>query len=230
MLNEHLVIAVEEFDDIVIVREELIVDGPPTGRQASELMIAVLFRMFRALLGPRWRPLSVSFTHPPPSDLSAHRRLFGCEVDFNAEFSGVVLPAADLDRPNPSADPALAQYAEQFVESFPKARPDSALHQVQKAAYHLLPIGRASIGLVAQTLGINERTLQRRLAAEGVHFSDVICEVRRSLALRYLANPTLSVTQVARMLGYGQISSFTRWFIGEFGQAPGQWRRQGQGE
>jgi AraC-like DNA-binding protein len=48
--------------------------------------------------------------------------------------------------------------------------------------------------------------------------------VKRDLAVRYLANPTYSKTEIARLLGYGQLSSFTRWFIAEFGAPPTRWR------
>jgi AraC-like DNA-binding protein len=89
----------------------------------------------------------------------------------------------------------------------------------------LLPTGRASIAEVAAALGINLRTLQRRLANEETAFSTLIAGVRRELAERYLASPSYTLTRVAEMLGYGQLSSFTRWFSEEFGLSPTAWRQ-----
>ncbi|HWF78353.1 MAG TPA: AraC family transcriptional regulator [Caulobacteraceae bacterium] len=228
LLNESLALSLEEHGDLVILREELVVaEGGPMP-QAYELAIGAIFRVCHALLGGRWRPYSVHFTHAAPADLSVHRSVFGADVEFGSEFNGIVFSAADLDRPNPTADPALAEYARTFVESLPKA-PSSAggssvAREVSKAVYLLLPVGRASIVQVAQGVGLNPRTLQRRLAAEGEEFSLLVDRVRRDLAIRYIANPAYSLAQIARMLGYGQHSSFTRWFATAFGAPPAAWR------
>jgi len=226
MLNEALILDVEESNDLVIVRELLMLGDSGPAVQAHELMVAVLYRMFRGILGPRWRPLSINFTHAAPADRNVHRRVFGVDVEFGSEFNGLVLAAADLDRPNPTADPALAQYARQFVETLPNAGQDDAVQQARKAVYHLLPLGRATLADVAQTLGFNPRTLQRRLGGLGAEFSNIVASVRRDLAVRYLANSDLSVTQVAELLGYARIGSFTRWFAAEFGVAPTTWMRR----
>jgi AraC-like DNA-binding protein len=224
LLNESLAMSLEEDGDLVILREELVVEpGVPT-RQAYELAIGAIFRMCHALLGGRWQPYSVHFSHAAPPDLGVHRSVFGASVEFGSEFNGIVFGAGDLDRPNPTADPALAEYARTFVESLPKAHAGSMAREVSKAVYLLLPLGRASIVQVAQGLSLNARTMQRRLDAEGEAFSALVDRVRRDLAVRYLANPGYSLAQVARMLGYAQHSSFTRWFATEFGAPPAAWR------
>jgi AraC-like DNA-binding protein len=224
LLNESLAMSLEEHGDLVILREELIVAPGAPMRQAYELAIGAIFRVCHALLGGRWRPYSVHFTHAAPADLAVHRSVFGADIEFGSEFNGIVFGAADLDRPNPTADPVLAEYARTLVDSLPKAHAGSMAREVSKAVYLLLPVGRASIVQVAQGVGMNPRTLQRRLAAEGEEFSQLVGRVRRDLAVRYIANPAYSLAQIARMLGYGQHSSFTRWFAGEFGAPPATWR------
>lgn len=228
LMNEALVMHVERAGELVIVREELVTGAEAPGRQARELAIGTLFRLFRALLGPRWRPDSVHFTHAAPADLSVHRRLFGLDVQFESELNGVVCASADLDRPNPAADPAMARYALQYLETLPQARAGSIVLETRQAIQLLMPLGQASIERVAPTLGLNVRTLQRRLAVGGVAFADLLNEVRRELAERHLANPANSLTQVAALLGYAQLSSFTRWFQAEYQTAPSRWRAQGR--
>jgi AraC-like DNA-binding protein len=230
LLNDALVVSAEEFGDLVVLREELVVEEPAPTRQAYELAIGVLFRMFNALLGPRWRPEAIRFTHSAPADLSVHRRMFGPNVQFDSDFNGIVCSGSDLDQPNPGAEPRLAQYARQFVEGMGARDVRTVTRQVREAAYLLMPVGRGSIEQIAKAMGMNVRTLQRRLAAEDSEFSLLLNEVRRDLAVRYLANPTYSKTEIARLLGYGQLSSFTRWFIGEFGAPPSRWRSDAGGE
>jgi AraC-like DNA-binding protein len=224
LLNEALVIEVEDADEVVIVREELVVGTNLATRQAYELAVGTAFRMFRAFLGDRWQPYSVHFTHSAPQDRSVHRRLFGPNVRFDSDFNGLVCAAADLDGVNPAADAAMASYALQFLKTLPRSELGSATLDVRKAIYLSLPAGNASIERIARSLGINVRTLQRRLDAEKTSFSDLLNAVRRDLAVRYLANKSCSLAQVAEMLGYSQLSSFTRWFSAEFGATPTRWR------
>lgn len=226
LLNPSLSIEVEEHDDIVIVSEALLVGGQRPMRQAYELAIGVLYRLFRSQLGRRWRALSANFTHAPPPDLTVHRRIFGPICEFGSDFNGLTCSRADLDAPNPSADPTLARIAERYVQTLPNADRRSVADDVRKAILLLLPAGEASIGRVATTLGFNERTLQRRLIAEGADFTSLLNETRRELCLRYVANENLALSRIAGLVGYARQSSFNRWFADAFGASPTTWRRQ----
>jgi AraC-like DNA-binding protein len=226
LVNETLIIQVEETASAVVVREDLLLTSPTGARQAYELAVGVLVRIFRALLGARWRPLSVEFTHGAPRDLSVHHRLFGHEVIFDSDFNGVVCSLADLDRANPSADPVMAGYARNFVDTLPRAGQRSILGEVQKAIHLLLPTGQATLERVAESIGVPQRTLQRRMADQGADFRQVLDEVRCDLALRFVANEAFTLTRVSQLLGYSQSSTFTRWFHGRFGLAPSDWRRR----
>lgn len=225
LLNEALAIQIEEAGRTVILREDLVTDFPTPVRQGTELAIGVLFRLCAALLGAHWHPQSVNFRHAAPRDLQPHRRIFRCRTNFGAEFNGIVCPAADLDQPNPLADPAMVRYAARFVESLPGINEPSLTLDVRKAIYLGLPMGRATIEQVAQSLGMNVRTLQRRLDQDGASFSELINDVRRELVLRYLENSRYSLGRIAELLGYTMPSSFSRWFTAEFGMPPVQWRK-----
>ena len=225
LINESLALDIEETDDVVIIREELVTEHEVISlRQSTELAVGTLFRLFRAVLGGRWHPDSIEFVHPAVSDLTVHRRVFGNNVRFGSEFNGIVCDRADLDRINPMADTAMAQYAQQFVESLDTTPSSSKMMEVRKAIYLLLPTGRATIEQISESMGLNVRTLQRQLDAEGAEFSALLNEVRKDLAMRYLASPGYSLTLVAEMLGYSQLSSFSRWFSGQFGMTPTAWR------
>ena len=120
LLNERLAIQVEDVGKLVLLREELVMSMP--ARQSIELAIGVLYRMCAALLGDRWRPASVSFTHGPPADAAFHRRFFQCPVEFDGSFNGLVCRAADLDVANPGADAVLAAYARKLIDAVPGER------------------------------------------------------------------------------------------------------------
>jgi len=226
LLNDALAIHVEEAGKTVIIREEVINERAPCSRQATELAIGVMLRLCAALLGGQWHPISANFTHAAPADLAIHRRIFGCTLVFGSEFNGIVCPAADLDCASPQANEAMARLARRYLDTLPAGGTPSLELELRKTIYLLLPMGRATLEQVAQTQGMNVRTLQRRLEEDGLTFKDMINTVRRDLVMRYLENPSYSLGRIADMLGYSMPSSFTRWFIAQFGMPPAIWRAQ----
>ena len=226
LLNESLGMYIEDAGKTTIIREEIMSDYPGGTQQSTDMALGVLMLIFRAILGEHWRPQALHFTHPANSDLQVHRRLFGCALHFNSDFNGAVCLKADMDRPNVRADAAMASYAQSFIEAMPKRGQSSVVQDVRRSVYLLLPMGRASVEQIASGLGMNVRTLQRRLDESGVSFSEVLNEVRSELAQRYITHTQHSLGRVAEQLGYSNLSSFTRWFSAQFGCAPSQMRER----
>ena len=76
---------------------------------------------------------------------------FGCPLQFDSEFNGLVCRASDLDAPNPAAAPALARYAQRFVDSLPHVSEPSVVQEVRKAIYLMLASGQASTADIASS-------------------------------------------------------------------------------
>ena len=112
-----------------------------------------------------------------------------------------------------------------MLQSLPKAGDRSIESEVHEAIYLLMPMGRATVEQVAQSLAMNVRTLQRQLEEHGVTFSGLVNTVRRELAVRYIEGGQHSLGHVAELLGYSTQTSFTRWFKTEFGVAPTHWNK-----
>ena len=220
LLNEGLAIHVEDMGKLTLVREEVISGGARSSRQANELAVAVLNFIFRTLIGDRWHAQSVNFLHSSPQDREVHARVFRCKLQFEMDFNGLVCTAADFAHPIAVADPVMARYAQSFIEDIPSRNSNSVVLEVRKSIYLLLPTGRANIAQIALTMGMNVRTLQRRLDEDKVTFSGLLNEVRAELAQRYIANPHYALGRIAELLGYSNHSAFTRWFTSQFHRAP----------
>jgi AraC-like DNA-binding protein len=103
--------------------------------------------------------------------------------------------------------------------------------EVEQSIRLLMPLGRANISEVAHALGTNIRTLQRHLEREKAPFSDLLDRVRVQQVSQHFASRRLSLTDVAHLLGYSTLSSFSAWYRMRFGATPSQNRRRGrQGE
>jgi len=224
LISESVAVHIEEVGDIAIVHQQLITERPNPGRQPVELSLGALLSLMKCMLGGGWKPRSVHFSHAAPTKLQIHHRLFGARVEFGCEFNGIMLDRQDLDRPNPLGDVNLARYAREFLDRTPLGRQVSTASNVRRAVHQLLPQGRSNIEQVGQRLGMSSRTLQRRLEQDGEEFSSLVNEVRRALACRYLADHRYPVSQVAILLGFSEVSTFSRWFSAQFGKPPTRWR------
>ncbi len=221
-------IRIEDAGPLALIHTNVVQPGP--SRQANEMLLGMIFCRATEVLATHWAPVEVRFVHAPPPDVSAHHLLLRCPVRFDAEFNGIVCRSEDLDRPNPHADPSMAYYARQFMESLPVATGGNLLQEVRKAIYMLLPSGRATGELVARGLGMSLRSLQRRLGESGTHFQQVLDEVRRDLTVRYLEHSDRPLGDVALQVGFRSQSAFSRWFAVQFGVAAAQYRRAAASE
>jgi len=216
--NEAVAVQVDEQGGLVVIRTELANDGTGSLRQATELVVGVSCRLLQVLMGASWQPRLVCFTHPAPKSLAVHRRVLGPAVEFGHEFNGIVCNAADLDAPNPGADPVMARYSQKLLAS---ALTHSArfADRVRQLVVLLLPRGLCRVEVVAQHLGVDRRTVHRKLQAEGTSFSALLEAERRALAGRYVDSTDRPLTEVAALLGFTAPSAFSRWYRGSFGDS-----------
>lgn len=224
MFNESLHTRLTEHNDIATLRLSLDLGGPGESRQAIELAVGVLHGLMRGFLGPTWQPLEVRFAHPAPLDCRTHHHILGPHVDFDQDFNGILVYTTDLDAPNAMADPQLRTYAQQIVNA-PRATPNTTTSErVRDLIELLLPTGRCSVDQIARSLGVDRRTIHRRLAAEGETFTSLVDSTRADLAEHMVASRRHALTEIADLLAFSSPGNFSRWFRTRFGHSPSQWR------
>lgn len=226
LLNASLITRVEDTEDMVTIREEVLVQPTAPTRQSIELAIGVMHRILKELLGAEWRPVQVCFAHRPPSQSAGHTAFFAAPVYFNQDYNGIVCRAADLDSPQHPSDSAMARFARSYLDRALSTQRQSPRETVRHLIAALLPGGRCVADQVAAHLDIDRRTLHRHLAKEGVCFSDVLNEVRAELALRQVTGNDLPLAEVSGLLGFSSPSAFAHWFRSRFGLSVTAWRRQ----
>ena len=149
---------------------------------------------------------------------------------FGADADALLLKPADLDLKLPRMpDPALRRHAEALLSRLPSACDGSVAQRAASLIRAGLSEGTADLHHVAQALGMNSRTLQRRLRAEDLGFSDLLDQVRSELVISYLTDRLTPMHQIAGRLGYADGSAFTRWFSQTFGEPPSRWREKARG-
>lgn len=209
--NEALAVDLETGADVVILRLELTAEVKGPVRQFTELVMGVTHRVLRLFLGTTWSPELVCFSHAPGASRAHYRKFFGCDVEFGHDFNGIVCRSADLAAPNPGADPVMARYAHQALAR-DIGEHNATTNRVHELVLLLLPRGHCSADIVAQHMGVDRRTVARRLEQEGGSFSKLLNAIREELALRYLADSGRSMADVSALLGFSAPSVFSRWF------------------
>ena len=213
----------EETGDIAILRAECPVSQRLASRHSIECTVGSFHKRFRSVMPPGWRPYAVLFRHSPPADLSVHRRVFGIAPRFGQDLDAIVIRQADMDAPLPAGDPEMAKHLELHLEQL-LAQPQSAFRdRVARQIQHLLPHGTCSAEQVAELMGIESRTLSRKLAAEGTSFRALLDEKRSEMAVALIAHGR-SFLAVSDQLGFSSPSVFTHWFRRQFGQSPSDYR------
>jgi len=100
------------------------------------------------------------------------------------------------------------------------------LSNLKQSIVQYLPEGEVTIDKLASKLNISRRTLQRRLSDRDTNFLSILQEVRSKVALRYLSDSRLSITEIAFLLGYADQGSFSSAFKSWHGVSPRDYRRK----
>jgi AraC-like DNA-binding protein len=183
-------------------------------RQDAEQVITMVVSLIRRWVDPRWAPRLVWFEHPAPGNPAEIERILGCPVRFSCATNTVWFDAAGATRPNPHADQTSFQLLSWFADSVAgQPRPVPSLtDQVLAAIDSCAHLGDGSVEPVARSLGLQARTLQRRLRAADTSFHDLHQRYRQAQAARLLEQSDLPPKEIAHRLGYANASSFIRAF------------------
>jgi AraC-like DNA-binding protein len=201
---------------------------PVVAPQYDEFSMAVLLVRSRQASGVEWNPARASFQHERTPDDGEPSRLFRCPLAFGAAETEMHIPASVLALPHPHADAklfsVLCRHAESMLESMPAQ--GSLLARVSSAITRQMATDLPTLATTATIVRIPERTLQRRLAEEGVSHSALVDDVRRALAMKYLGSANVSVTEIAYMLHFADPTVFSRAFKRWTGESPAAFRKR----
>ena len=198
--------------------------GEQSTRQEVDLSCGFGARFLEVLCGDKWKPISMHFVHSAPVDVRPYRQLFKCPVDFDQEFNGAVFDVGILDIPLTDNDERVVTVLSEYLDSSMPDTDDAYIERVKGIIRTSMLTGDCCIDTVARNLSTSRRSLQRGLEQHGLTFKALLDEVRFAEATRFLAESRISMNQLADMLAYSDLSSFSRAFKQRFGQSPRQWQ------
>lgn len=224
VFNDDIRVTVTEVSDSVRVIYERLVQSPYPDTTA-DMQLGGLIMFCRMQAGESFLPVSVALQRREPGRRRQWDDLFRVPVKFGAEENCVEIDSDVANEIHSSAHSQMFETHHDMLTRNVAALDESTVAERAGAAIErLLPSAKVTEERVAGIVGMQPRTMHRRLSAEGVTFRALLRDVRMNLARRYMNDASYSVTDVAFMLGYSDVSAFSRAFRSWFGTTPSQFR------
>jgi AraC-like DNA-binding protein len=211
----------------IVALEYRILDGAILARrQDAELTMGMFVNVLRSVFGPTWAPEEVHFEHPRPEQAQEHARAFQAPLHWGQRTNALIFkrPAEDIAMPGADIKQMDRLRRQLLHAAHGSAGEVPLIRRVQAEIRSRLVDGTPYIEDVADALDIRRWTLQRALADEGVSFSDMVEQVRHQLARLYVQQTHVPIADIAFLLGYSEISAFSRAFTRWFDRSPRQFR------
>jgi AraC-like DNA-binding protein len=176
-------------------------------------------------IGAPVTPLRLELARRRADEPMLHRA-FRCPIQFDSPVDRLVLDESLLARPFVTRN---ADVVAMLVPSLEAALAETTASRtiaedVRVALRHRMTGDRPSVEKMARTMGLSPRTLQRRLGELGTSYQALLDDVRRDASRRLLANTDLDASEIAFLLGFEELNSFSRAFHGWEGSTPTRWR------
>ncbi len=194
-----------------------------------DLCFARVVAIGRRGIGAAMTPIRIELERSP-AHRDAFEAHFGCPVKFKAKQNLLVFTRQDLDRPFVTHNPELLGMLVPQLEAELRVQLSQRTirEQVKGMLKQLVAGQRPAIEDLARELNMSARTLQRRLANDGISFQQLLGEARRELAHHYLLHSSLGLNEAAYLLGFENSNSFFRAFQNWEGVSPAKWRASAQ--
>ncbi|TNF96106.1 MAG: AraC family transcriptional regulator [Gammaproteobacteria bacterium] len=188
-------------------------------------IIAITVDMCRTNLGDDLNLKSVHFDHAEPRCAGQFYSYFRCPVIFESDANQIVFSKDDIDKTSGGSNTVMADASDRIIIDY-LARMDKAdiVDRVKSEIINQLPSGSLTDDSVSGALHVSTRTMQRMLNDKSTTFTNLLSEIRQDLAMKYVKDQSLSLTEISFLLGFSEISSFSRAFKRWTGKSPSETR------
>ncbi len=188
--------------------------------------LAATLKFCRVIAGDALTPARVCLRHDEPEDTSKYYSYFRCPVEFGSEKTQLVFNLDDVDKRLTGSNDELASLNEHIVVKYlAHSEKQDIVNQVKAAIIDGLSDGTVTEKSVAESLFTTPRNLHRKLQKEDTSFKVLLTEIRRELAMQYIQDRSKTLTEISFLLGFSEVSSFSRAFKNWTGKPPSDARQ-----
>ncbi len=171
----------------------------------------------------------VMFIGDPPDNIEKYQQFFNCVLKFNQPENGFKFSVDYLDYPVLQTEDSLKEFLRNAPFQLIRMpnHGESVASQIRSLISHDVSKKFPSFEQIAERLNLSATTLRRRLRKENISYQDIKDNCRRDASLVYLSRPELSISAVAALMGFTDVSSFHRSFKKWTGTTPKEYRDRG---
>ncbi|MGH1372377.1 MAG: AraC family transcriptional regulator ligand-binding domain-containing protein [Cellvibrionaceae bacterium] len=224
---------IEEQDELAyLVREDKMAGKLPSFQYAMLSLSHVVIAMRALIQKPHWRPQQFQFSYAEPALKPSLTHLYGTRIDYNHSRTAIGFSRDTLDISPASQDVLARQMAQAKIRQLEnrqqKTHPQhnaGLIPQLERWIRRHIHRDSCHLAALAKDLELHPKKLQRELAAKGLNFRRLKAEIRLDMAEHYLRNSNLSLTDISALLGFGELSGFSRAFKHRHQHSPLEWRK-----
>jgi AraC-like DNA-binding protein len=225
VINEKLTITLDEDDELFsvsidaqlpLLEERIREDG----------QLAAVLKFCRVIAGKDFVPARVRFRHEEPGNTAYYYELFRCPVEFGTETTTMFIPTATMDKRLTGSNDQLAKLNEHIVVKYlAHSEKKDIVNRVKAAIIDGLSEGAVTETSIAEKMYMTPRNMHRKLHKEETSFKQLLTEIRQELAQQYIKDRSKTLTEISFMLGFSEVSSFSRAYKGWNGHPPSEARQ-----
>lgn len=228
-LQSGATVTVRNTGDSVVLQFGSGIQSVVGARHIDESIPLLLIDLVRHFLDKDWHPDWVELPHRPCDRDATLDQVYGSPIRYGHPLPGIAIRKEVLGARNPRNESAAAATVFADLRAMICSRPPDSVTQIMRDVLTLqTATGDLSEESVAARMGLGKRTLQRRLAAEGHNFIDLLALFRAERARALLIETEFSQQQIAASLGYREVNSFRRAFRNWTGMTPAEFRANHQ--
>jgi AraC-like DNA-binding protein len=199
----------------------------PFHRHNADMMITIFVNFLRSVLGPNWSPVEVRFQHGKPDVGPKYEKHFGCPIQFGRRINAIGINPRHLNAAMPKRDAQMHKLLKGVIDHLAAQRKIEADFGFIVKQHILMLMGSEPVTSrqVAQSMLLSEAQFLKFVRTKKLGFHDLVKETRFELARHYLDQPDISLTEISLLLGYSELSAFSRAFRRMSGETPQQYRQ-----
>lgn len=218
-----------ETDELAYIHYEIPNLSLAGARGSLDMAAAITANIHLMFMGAEYQAAAVQFPYPEPENLEPYTNLHGQKLLFDQPGYATVISSQLFDQAVVHSDPQMQGILREYLAMQKLGNPHSSSQMVEELIRGFLATRQCSLEHIARFMSMSVRTLQHRLEEEHTTFQLLLEKVRRDLAMQHLSEGNLQLTQLALMLGYSELSAFSRSFRRWYGCSPRQWQKDVRG-
>jgi AraC-like DNA-binding protein len=193
------------------------------------LSLSARIYIARSIFGDDLNYASVALTFNDEKNRDLYQKLYGCPVEFNADFNGYSLYTKNLERRikdgNHASETQYLPYCNELLGTLKQK--DSMVNDIQQILVSCAG-DYPDIEMLASAFNISSRTLRRQLANLGTSYQKILNKVRCQLSIEYLTRTQISIEDISNLIGFSDVTNFRHAFKKWVGKTPSFYRKNYQ--